>query len=94
MPLLSHGNKLRSRISSIVSPSWWRQKISKFSSSTNIKSNKDDDTIPTTRDWRSLSPNDPPLPFVPGNDLDSSHADANIYTQVSERSPKVSEKKN
>ncbi|CAO3594028.1 unnamed protein product [Absidia cylindrospora] len=96
MPLLYHGNSLRSRISSIVSPSWWRQKISKFSSGTNSNNNNnnnnnnDNDTATgtTTRDWRSLSPYDPPLPFVPDNDPTGTNTDSNLHTQSSEQPPK------
>ncbi|SAL98827.1 hypothetical protein [Absidia glauca] len=91
MPLLHHGNSLRSRISSIASPSWWRQQLSKFDS------NNDDDTkktsttssTGTTRDWRSLSPNKPPLPFVLDHDPTGTTSNLNpLISQSSERAPK------
>ncbi|CAO3589960.1 unnamed protein product [Absidia cylindrospora] len=85
MPLLYHETNLRSRIPSITLPSWWRQKVSKYSS-------KDDDDITgatsTTRDWRSLSPNKPPLPFVHDNDQNGTNSDIYPHTQASERAPK------
>ncbi|KAI8337622.1 hypothetical protein BC941DRAFT_425769 [Chlamydoabsidia padenii] len=92
MPLLYHGNSLRSRITSIASPSWWRQKLSKFNSNNNDDTKKTTSSTGTTRDWRSLSPNKPPLPFVLDHDPTVSNLNP-LISQSSERAPKVIKRK-
>ncbi|SAM03714.1 hypothetical protein [Absidia glauca] len=95
MPRLYHGS-LKSRISPILTLSWWRQHLSRFSNKSDKRGISPDSSTTTNssgagamfpaRDWRSLSPSEPPLPMVP--DHDPSILGSKLHSQLPDQTPK------
>ncbi|KAI9299975.1 hypothetical protein BJ944DRAFT_244644 [Cunninghamella echinulata] len=97
MPTLFHGTtktttNIRSRLTNIIQPTWWKQHV--FKKESTNKNNNNNSASATTRDWRSLSPHEPPLPLAMDNNNNTIITSNNNnkydihFSKAAERSPK------